>query len=301
MAAAGWRRRRTTPATRSPMITHETPGDSFWDKIRAGAEQAAKNIGSSCTYSNDPPGRQAGRADPDRGRLQGRRHRHHPGDPGRPGRRGQGAPRTPGSRWSGFNSGIDQYKELGALMYFGSDENLAGADGGPADRRRRRARSRSASSRRPDRWRWRPGAPGVKKSGARRRRTSRSTAPTTPRWCRALQAKLSQDKSIDYIVTLGAPIALDALQAMEQSSSSAKLVTFDLNADAATGDQGRQDPVLDRPAALRAGLHGGGVAVPLHEERQRHRRWPGDADRSRPSSTATNIDKILPFAEKNTR
>ena len=28
----------------------------------------------------------------------------------------------------------------------------------------------------------------------------------------SLQAKLSQDKSIDYIVTLGAPIALDALQ-----------------------------------------------------------------------------------------
>ena len=49
----------------------------------------------------------------------------------------------------------------------------------------------------------------------------------------SLQAKLSQDKSIDSIVTLGAPIALDALKAMEQSSSTAKLVTFDLNADAA--------------------------------------------------------------------
>jgi simple sugar transport system substrate-binding protein len=43
----------------------------------------------------------------------------------------------------------------------------------------------------------------------------------------SLQAKLSQDKSIDYIVTLGAPIALDALQAMEQSGSSAMLITFD--------------------------------------------------------------------------
>ena len=27
-----------------------------------------------------------------------------------------------------FNSGIDQYQEVGASMYFGSDENLAGAD-----------------------------------------------------------------------------------------------------------------------------------------------------------------------------
>ena len=49
----------------------------------------------------------------------------------------------------------------------------------------------------------------------------------------SLQAKLSQDDSIDYIVTLAAQIALDALQAMEASGSEAKLVTFDLNPDAA--------------------------------------------------------------------
>ena len=49
----------------------------------------------------------------------------------------------------------------------------------------------------------------------------------------ALQAKLAADPSIDYIVTLGAPIALDALKAMDQASSKAKLVTFDLNAEAA--------------------------------------------------------------------
>ena len=36
------------------MVTHETPGDSFWDKIRAGAEQAAKDTGSKLQYSNDP-------------------------------------------------------------------------------------------------------------------------------------------------------------------------------------------------------------------------------------------------------
>ena len=28
------------------MITHETPGDTFWDKIKAGAQQAAKDTGS---------------------------------------------------------------------------------------------------------------------------------------------------------------------------------------------------------------------------------------------------------------
>src|SRR3982750_4608486 len=36
------------------MITHETPGDTFWDRIRAGAEQAAKDTGSTLRYSSDP-------------------------------------------------------------------------------------------------------------------------------------------------------------------------------------------------------------------------------------------------------
>src|ERR1700752_1973519 len=36
------------------MITHEVPGDTFWDRIRAGAEQAAKDTGSTLKYSADP-------------------------------------------------------------------------------------------------------------------------------------------------------------------------------------------------------------------------------------------------------
>src|SRR5215210_4573213 len=36
------------------MITHEAPGDTFWDRIRAGAQQAAKDTGSTLKYSADP-------------------------------------------------------------------------------------------------------------------------------------------------------------------------------------------------------------------------------------------------------
>src|ERR1700709_798176 len=36
------------------MITHEQPGDTFWDRIRAGAQQAAKDTGSTLKYSSDP-------------------------------------------------------------------------------------------------------------------------------------------------------------------------------------------------------------------------------------------------------
>ena len=42
------------------MVTHEAPGDTFWDKIRNGAEQAAKDHNVDLKYSNDPDaGKQA--------------------------------------------------------------------------------------------------------------------------------------------------------------------------------------------------------------------------------------------------
>ena len=42
------------------MATHEAPGSTFWDRIRAGAEQAAKQHGIDLKYSNDPDsGKQA--------------------------------------------------------------------------------------------------------------------------------------------------------------------------------------------------------------------------------------------------
>jgi simple sugar transport system substrate-binding protein len=35
------------------MVTHEQAGDTFWDKIRAGAEDAAKAHGITLQYSNN--------------------------------------------------------------------------------------------------------------------------------------------------------------------------------------------------------------------------------------------------------
>ena len=57
IAAAAPQAARPSP---SPMITHEAPGSTFWDRIRAGAEQAAKQHGIDLQYSNDPDsGKQA--------------------------------------------------------------------------------------------------------------------------------------------------------------------------------------------------------------------------------------------------
>src|SRR5690242_8636808 len=43
-----------TPRMTVAMITHEVPGDSFWDLIRKGAEAAAKKDNIELRYSNDP-------------------------------------------------------------------------------------------------------------------------------------------------------------------------------------------------------------------------------------------------------
>ena len=71
------------------MVTHETPGDTFWDKIKAGASQAAKNERHHAQVLQRPRPGQAGDPDPERGRLEGRRHRHDAGHAGRARRCGQ--------------------------------------------------------------------------------------------------------------------------------------------------------------------------------------------------------------------
>lgn len=43
-----------TPRFTVAMITHEVPGDSFWDLVRKGAETAAKKDNIELRYSNDP-------------------------------------------------------------------------------------------------------------------------------------------------------------------------------------------------------------------------------------------------------
>jgi simple sugar transport system substrate-binding protein len=45
----------------------------------------------------------------------------------------------------------------------------------------------------------------------------------------AIQAKLTQDKTVDWVVTLGAQFALDAVKSVSGAGSSAKIGTFDTN------------------------------------------------------------------------
>src|SRR3954454_7645003 len=107
------------------MVTHEAPGDTFWDKIRNGAEQAAKDHGITLKYSNDPDaGKQAtliqnaidSKVDGVATTLP---------TPDAIGPAAQKAV-SAGIPVVAFNAGKDAYTKYGIGMYFGSDETLAG-------------------------------------------------------------------------------------------------------------------------------------------------------------------------------
>jgi len=279
------------------MITHETPGDSFWDKIRAGAEQAAKDTGSKLQYSNDPA------ADKQAQLIQTAVDSKVDGiattlvTPDALAGAVKSATDA-GIPLVGFNSGIDQYKELGALMYFGSDENLAGETAGE--------KIAAAGGKKPLCVIQAAGSVALEARCA----GVKNKVPATENIqvngaddsavVASLQAKLQQDPSIDYIVTLGAPIALDAMKAQEQSSSKAKLITFDLNADAA---QAIKDGKIEFSVDQQPYVQGYMAVTSLYlNVKNGNDIGGGKAVLTGPSFVdATNIDKILPFAQNNTR
>ena len=104
------------------MITHEAAGDSFWDKIRAGAEQAAKDTGVTLKYSNDQDSGQEATL------VQNAIDSKVDGIavtlayPDAVGPAAQKAIQA-GIPVVAFNSGINNYQQYGIPMYFGSDED----------------------------------------------------------------------------------------------------------------------------------------------------------------------------------
>jgi simple sugar transport system substrate-binding protein len=212
------------------MITHETPGDTFWDKIRSGAQAAAKKDGITLKYSNDPDAtKQAALIQTAvSSKVDGIATTLATPDALKASVQSAIAAKIP---VVAFNSGINQYQAVGAMEYFGSDEDLAGntvgkritAEGGKhplcviqaqgSVALEARCAGVKASA---------PGTENLQVNGA-----DDSSVKST------IQAKLAQDPSIDYVVTLGAPVALDAVTSVKAAGSKAKIITFDLNASAA--------------------------------------------------------------------
>src|SRR6185312_13686994 len=280
------------------MITHEQAGDTFWDKIRAGAEDAAKAHGITLNYSNNENG-------PEQATLvQNAIDSKVSGIAVTLSNADAVIPVTQKAVAAGipvvaFNQGITDYKKAGAKMYFGSDETLAGKtigqklaqdDPGGKTLCVIQAQGSVALEAR---------CAGVK-SGYASTENLQVNGADLPSVQATLQSKLAEDKSITNIVTLGAPIALAALQAEQSSGSTAKIATFDLNQDVAQAikDSKIQFSVDQQPYVQ------GFMAVTML--------WMNitngnDIGGGQPVMTgpsivdSTNIDQILPYTASNRR
>jgi len=279
------------------MVTHEQAGDTFWDKIRAGAQDAAKNLNVDLKYSNNENGPEQATLVQNAidSKVDGLAVTLSNADAVIPVAKKAADAGIPVVV---FNQGFDQYKQAGAKMYFGSDEDLAGqsigqritSDNGGKALCVIQAQGSVALETR---------CAGVKKTFANTENLYVNGADK-PAEQASIGAKLQQDKSITHVVTLGAGDALAALNAKTDAGSNAKVVTFDLNPDAAKaikdgkiGFSVDQQPYVQGYMAVTAlwlnltngNDLGGGKPVLT---------GPSFVD-------STNIDQILPYTASNKR
>jgi simple sugar transport system substrate-binding protein len=219
------------------MVTHEQPGTTFWDRVRAGAEQAAEQHGIDLKYSNDPDAsKQAtliqNAIDSDVDAVAATLASPDAVGPALADAADAGIPTV------ALNAGIDRYQDFGALMYFGSDESLAGEAAGArlAEEGGTKAlcivhaegvislEARCAGVKKAY-----PNTENLQVNGADLSATTSS-----------VQAKLAEDDAVTDIVTLDAGVATAAMRAKDAAGSDAKIVTFDLNQDVVAAIQDDQ-------------------------------------------------------------
>ncbi|MEU0200131.1 MULTISPECIES: substrate-binding domain-containing protein [unclassified Streptomyces] len=294
-AAAG---KATTPRMTVALITHAAPGDTFWDLIRKGAQAAAAKDNIKLVYSSNPTaGNQANlvqnaidqkvdgialtAAKPDAMKAV------------------VAKAKAAGIPVVGFNSGLDDWKELGMLEYFGQDENIAGqAFGERLDQQG--AKHAVCVIQEQGQVALEARCAGLKKGFQGTTEILYVNGTDMPSVKSTLTAKL-QDSSIDQVVTLGAPIALTAVQSVKDAGSKAKVATFDLNKDLVGAIRSGsvefavdQQPYLQGYLAVDAlwlyrtngNVSGGGTAPVL----------TGPA-----FVTKDNVDTVAEFAKKGTR
>ncbi|MFF8970175.1 sugar ABC transporter substrate-binding protein [Streptomyces sp. NPDC014995] len=288
-----------TPRMTVAMITHASPGDTFWDLIRKGAQAAAAKDNVKLVYSSDPSaGNQANlvqnaidqkvdgialtAAKPDAMKDV------------------VAKARAAGIPVVGFNSGVDDWKQLGMLEYFGQDENIAGqAFGQRLDELG--AKHALCVIQEQGQVALEARCAGLKKGFRGTTDILYVNGTDMPSVKSTITAKLKQDSSIDQVVALGAPIALTAVQSVADASSKAKVATFDLNKELVKAVQAGtvefavdQQPYLQGYLAVDAlwlyrtngNFSGGGTAPVL----------TGPA-----FITKENVDAVAEFAAKGTR
>jgi simple sugar transport system substrate-binding protein len=126
-----------------------------------------------------------------------------------------------------LNAGIDQWKDVGAISFFGTEDGAAGEGAG------KRAAADGAKhllcvSHEQGQVQQEARCDGLRRGFAPGRFDKLYVIGTDmPSVRSTIAAKLRQDPSIDLVVTLGAPFGITAIEAVKEAGSRAKIATFD--------------------------------------------------------------------------
>lgn len=211
------------------MISHGAPGDTYWDLVRKGAEDAAKKDNIELRYSSDPQApNQANLVQSaiDSGVDGIAVTMPNAGAIGPVAKKASEA----GIPTVGLNAGMDEYQKYGMSAFFGQEEKVAGNKAGE------RLKSEGAkhtlcviheqgNKSQEDR------CAGLKKGQGSKVELLYVNGQDLTAAQSTLNAKLAQDKSIDWVMALQAPVALRAVDAIADAGASAKVATFDTNAE----------------------------------------------------------------------
>jgi simple sugar transport system substrate-binding protein len=208
------------------MITHAQPGDTFWDIIRKGANAAARKDNVKLLYLSNPTA--SGEAQ----LIANVTTQHVDGialtlafpDAEETTLKGALAANIP---VVGFNAGGDAWKQAGIMSYVGQDESVAGAAVGTL-LNSKGAKNVVCVDQQQGAVQLEARCDGIKSTFK-----GDFTVLYVPGYDMAsaqsrIEAKLQQDKTVDYVVTLGAPFAPTAITAASMAGSQAKIGTFDL-------------------------------------------------------------------------
>ncbi|TXS68060.1 sugar ABC transporter substrate-binding protein [Streptomyces sp. sk2.1] len=234
-AAAEGRAAVDTPRWTFAMVTHSGDGDTFWDIVQRGAEQAAVKDNIKFLYSHNDEAQQQAQL------VQAAIDQKVDGlivTLAKPDAMKDVVTKAvkAGIPVITVNSGSAESKRFGALTHIGQDESIAGEAVGEELNARGRKKALCILHEQGNVGHEQRCA-GAKKSFDGQLQNLYVEGTNMPDVQASIEAKLQADKSIDAVVTLGAPFADAAVKAKRTARSEAEIDTFDLNAKVATALQ----------------------------------------------------------------
>ncbi|MCD7101574.1 substrate-binding domain-containing protein [Pseudoclavibacter sp. 13-3] len=219
-----------TPRLKVALITHADPGDTWFDILRKGAEAAAAKDNTELLYSSDPDGGKQAQLI-----LQAVDQKVDGivvtlSKPDAVGDAIKSAVAA-GIPVVTINGNEDRSPGLGAIASFGQNETLAGEAVGEKLNEVGAKKivcviHSQGQTQLEDR------CAGVKSKFSGQFELLYTNIADMASVSSTITSKLQTNQDIDYLVTLGAPIAMTAIDSVQGANSKTKIATFDMNADA---------------------------------------------------------------------